>query len=142
MHNDAITPVVASVLLLILVAGCCTVIGLLVMQQMNAQGASDVPDVRIQASAREKMYYLYHAGGDPLPRSSLKLYDATNTDILYKTSINGNGNWISWNSGEYLYSSRQLPDILLVWMDSSGKETILFRNGKTGLSMITDTVPD
>ncbi|MCQ2355775.1 MAG: hypothetical protein MJ014_01960 [Methanocorpusculum sp.] len=77
-----------SVLLLLMVAGCCTIVEIVMFQQMNTAG-SDVPDVRIYTSA-ESRNHLYHAGGEPLPRSSLILYDANNLDILSKTSINGN----------------------------------------------------
>lgn len=139
-HNDALTPVVASVLLLLMVAGCCTAIGIIVFQQMNTE-ESNAPDARIQTSAESK-YHLYHAGGNPLPRSSLILYDANNVDILSKTSINGNTDWTVWNSGEYLQSSRALPGILLVWKNRNGDEIILYRNGNTGLSLVEDAVPD
>lgn len=139
-RNDALTPVVASVLLLLMVAGCCTAVGIVMFQQMNAAGA-DVPDVRIQTSAESK-YHLYHAGGDPVPRNSLILYNANNEDILSKTSINGNADWIVWSSGEYLKSSRALSNILLVWINRNGDEIILYRNGNTGLSPVEDTIPD
>ncbi|MCQ2356249.1 MAG: hypothetical protein MJ014_04440 [Methanocorpusculum sp.] len=139
-RNDALTPVVASVLLLLMVAGCCTAVGIVMFQQMNTAG-SDAPDVRIHTSA-ESRYHLYHAGDEPLPRSSLILYDANNVDILSKTSINGNADWTVWNSGEYLKSSRALYNILLVWKNRNGDEIILYRNGNTGLSPVEDAVPN
>ncbi|HJK82438.1 MAG TPA: type IV pilin N-terminal domain-containing protein, partial [Methanocorpusculum sp.] len=63
MHNDdAVTPVVTSVLLLLMVIGCCATIGVIVFHQMNTEETT-VPNVRIQTSA-ESTHYLYHAGGE------------------------------------------------------------------------------
>lgn len=142
MHNDAITPVVASVFLLILVTGCCTVIGLLVMQQMNAEGASNGPDVRIQPSAGSK-YYLYHAGGDPLYRNTVTIYNL-DTDITHRTLVNGKKDWTVWKSGEYLRSEQALADVYVIW-HGGDNDRIIYQYGinrKTGIGPVADTIPD
>lgn len=133
MHDEALTPVVASVLHLIMVAGCCTAIGIIVFEQMHPD-EPNAPDVWIQSSAENK--YLYHAGGDALPKTSLIPYDTSNVALLQKTSINGDAGWTVWKSGEYLHSSRELGDILLVWKNHNGEETVLYQNGKTGISPV------
>lgn len=140
-HNDALTPVVASVLLLLMVAGCCTAIGIIMFQQMNAAG-SDVPDVWIQTSA-ESRYHLYHAGGDILYRNSVTIYNL-DKDITHLTLVNGKKDWTTWKSGEYLQSEEPLSDVYLVWHGQE-KDIILYHYGiyrKTGVTPITDAVPD
>ncbi|MDR0980934.1 MAG: type IV pilin [Methanocalculaceae archaeon] len=140
-RNDALTPVVALVLLLLMVAGCCTAIGIIVFQQMNSAG-SDVPDVRIQTSA-ESRHFLYHAGGDTLYRDSVTFYNI-DTDITHRTLVNGKKDWTVWKSGEYLESEQTLSDVYLVW-HGQGKDIILYHYGinrKTGVTPITDAVPD
>ncbi|WP_268922000.1 type IV pilin [Methanocorpusculum vombati] len=139
-RNDALTPVVASVFLLLMVAGCCAAVGIVMFQQMNAM-ESDVPDVRIQTSAEGK--HLYHAGGDTLYRDSVTIYNLDN-DITHRTLVNGKKDWTAWKSGEYLESEQTLSDVYLVW-HGPGKDTILYHYGlnrKTGVTPITDAVPD
>ncbi|MCZ0859779.1 type IV pilin N-terminal domain-containing protein [Methanocorpusculum sp. MG] len=140
-HNDALTPVVASVLLLLMVAGCCTAIGIIVFQQMDAE-ESNAPDARIQTSAESK-HFLYHAGGDTLYRNTITVYNLDN-DITRRTLVNGKKDWTVWRSGEYLQSEQTLSDVYLVW-HGQGKDVILYHYGinkKTGVTPITDAVPD
>lgn len=142
MHNDdAVTPVVTSVLLLLMVIGCCATIGVIVFHQMNTEETT-VPNVRIQTSA-ESTHYLYHAGGESLFRNDISIYNLDN-DITHRTIVAGNKDWTVWKSGEYLYSEQTLSDVYILWRNGE-KEYIIYQYGvnrKTGVSPITDVIPD
>ena len=142
MHNDdAVTPVVTSVLLLLMVIGCCATIGVIVFHQMNAEETT-VPNVRIQTSA-ESTHYLYHAGGESLFRNGISIYNLDN-DITHRTIVAGNKDWTVWKSGEYLYSEQTLSDVYILWHNGE-KEQIIYQYGvnrKTGVTPITDVIPD
>ena len=140
MHNDdAVTPVVTSVLLLLMVIGCCATIGVIVFHQMNTEETT-VPNVRIQTSA-ESTHYLYHAGGESLFRNDISIY---NLDITHRTLVEGDKDWTVWKSGEYLYSEQTLSDVYILWRNGE-KEYIIYQYGvnrKTGVTPITDVIPD
>ena len=142
MHNDdAVTPVVTSVLLLLMVIGCCATIGVIVFHQMNTEETT-VPNVRIQTSA-ESTHYLYHAGGDSLFRNDISIYNLDN-DITHRTLVEGDKDWTVWKSGEYLYSEQTLSDVYILWRNGE-KEYIIYQYGvnrKTGVTPITDVIPD
>ena len=142
MHNDdAVTPVVTSVLLLLMVIGCCATIGVIVFHQMNTEETT-VPNVRIQTSA-ESTHYLYHAGGESLFRNDISIYNLDN-DITHRTIVAGNKDWTVWKSGEYLYSEQTLSDVYILWRNGE-KEYIIYQYGvnrKTGVTPITDVIPD
>ncbi|HJK39565.1 MAG TPA: type IV pilin N-terminal domain-containing protein, partial [Methanocorpusculum sp.] len=132
MHNDdAVTPVVTSVLLLLMVIGCCATIGVIVFHQMNTEETT-VPNVRIQTSA-ESTHYLYHAGGESLFRNDISIYNLDN-DITHRTLVEGDKDWTVWKSGEYLYSEQTLSDVYILWRNGE-KEYIIYQYGvkrKTG----------
>ncbi|HJJ97626.1 MAG TPA: type IV pilin N-terminal domain-containing protein [Methanocorpusculum sp.] len=142
MHNDdAVTPVVTSVLLLLMVIGCCATIGVIVFHQMNTEETT-VPNVRIQTSA-ESTHYLYHAGGESLFRNDISIYNLDN-DITHRTLVEGDKDWTVWKSGEYLYSEQTLSDVYILWRNGE-KEYIIYQYGvnrKTGVTPITDVIPD
>ena len=142
MHNDdAVTTVVTSVLLLLMVIGCCATIGVIVFHQMNTEEAT-VPNVRIQTSA-ESTHYLYHAGGESLFRNDISIYNLDN-DITHRTLVEGDKDWTVWKSGEYLYSEQTLSDVYILWRNGE-KEYIIYQYGvnrKTGVTPITDVIPD
>ena len=142
MHNDdAVTPVVTSVLLLLMVIGCCATIGVIVFHQMNTE-ETNVPNVRIQTSA-ESTHYLYHAGGESLFRNDISIYNLDN-DITHRTLVEGDKDWTVWKSGEYLYSEQTLSDVYILWRNGE-KEYIIYQYGvnrKTGVTPITDVIPD
>ena len=142
MHNDdAVTPVVTSVLLLLMVIGCCATIGVIVFHQMNTEETT-VPNVRIQTSA-ESTHYLYHAGGESLFRNDISIYNLDN-DITHRTLVEGDKDWTVWKSGEYLYSEQTLSDVYILWRNGE-KEYISYQYGvnrKTGVTPITDVIPD
>lgn len=142
MHNDdAVTPVVTSVLLLLMVIGCCATIGVIVFHQMNTEETT-VPNVRIQTSA-ESTHYLYHAGGESLFRNDISIYNLDN-DITHRTLVEGGKDWTVWKSGEYLYSEQTLSDVYILWRNGE-KEYIIYQYGvnrKTGVTPITDVIPD
>ena len=142
MHNDdAVTPVVTSVLLLLMVIGCCATIGVIVFPQMNT-AETTVPSVRIQTSA-ESTHYLYHAGGESLFRNDISIYNLDN-DITHRTLVEGDKDWTVWKSGEYLYSEQTLSDVYILWRNGE-KEYIIYQYGvnrKTGVTPITDVIPD
>ncbi|HJK35208.1 MAG TPA: type IV pilin N-terminal domain-containing protein, partial [Methanocorpusculum sp.] len=123
MHNDdAVTPVVTSVLLLLMVIGCCATIGVIVFHQMNTEETT-VPNVRIQTSA-ESTHYLYHAGGESLFRNDISIYNLDN-DITHRTLVEGDKDWTVWKSGEYLYSEQTLSDVYILWRNGE-KEYIIY----------------
>ena len=142
MHNDdAVTPVVTSVLLLLMVIGCCATIGVIVFHQLNTEETT-VPNVRIQTSA-ESTHYLYHAGGESLFRNDISIYNLDN-DITHRTLVEGDKDWTVWKSGEYLYSEQTLSDVYILWRNGE-KEYIIYQYGvnrKTGVTPITDVIPD
>lgn len=142
MHNDdAVTPVVTSVLLLLMVIGCCATIGVIVFHQMNTEETT-VPNVRIQTSA-ESTHYLYHAGGESLFRNDISIYNLDN-DITHRTLVEGDKDWTVWKSGEYLYSEQTLSDVYILWRNGE-KEYIIYQYGvnrKTSVTPITDVIPD
>ena len=142
MHNDdAVTPVVTSVLLLLMVIGCCATIGVIVFHQMNTEETT-VPNVRIQTSA-ESNHYLYHAGGESLFRNDISIYNLDN-DITHRTLVEGDKDWTVWKSGEYLYSEQTLSDVYILWRNGE-KEYIIYQYGvnrKTGVTPITEVIPD
>ena len=142
MHNDdAVTPVVTSVLLLLMVIGFCSTIGVIVFHQMNTEETT-VPNVRIQTSA-ESTHYLYHAGGESLFRNDISIYNLDN-DITHRTLVEGDKDWTVWKSGEYLYSEQTLSDVYILWRNGE-KEYIIYQYGvnrKTGVTPITDVIPD
>ena len=142
MHNDdAVTPVVTSVLLLLMVIGCCATIGVIAFHQMNTEETT-VPNVRIQTSA-ESTHYLYHAGGESLFRNDISIYNLDN-DITHRTLVEGDKDWTVWKSGEYLYSEQTLSDVYILWRNGE-KEYIIYQYGvnrKTGVTPITDVIPD
>ena len=142
MHNDdAVTPVVTSVLLLLMVIGCCATIGVIVFHQMNTEETT-VPNVRIQTSAGST-HYLYHAGGESLFRNDISIYNLDN-DITHRTLVEGDKDWTVWKSGEYLYSEQTLSDVYILWRNGE-KEYIIYQYGvnrKTGVTPITDVIPD
>ena len=141
MRNDAVTPAVTSVLLLLMVIGCCATIGIIVFHQMNTEKAN-VPNVRIQTSA-ESTHYLYHAGGESLSRNDISIYNLDN-DITHRTLVEGDKDWTVWKSGEYLYSEQTLSDVYILWRNGE-KEYIIYQYGvnrKTGVTPITDVIPD
>ena len=142
MHNDdVVTTLVTSVLLFLMVIGCCATIGVIVFHQMNAEETT-VPNVRIQTSA-ESTHYLYHAGGESLFRNDISIYNLDN-DITHRTIVAGNKDRTVWKSGEYLYSEHTLSDVYILWRNGE-KEYILYQYGvnrKTGVTPITDVIPD
>ena len=142
MHNDdAVTPVVTSVLLLLMVIGCCATLGVIVFHQMTTEETT-VPNVRIQTSA-ESTHYLYHAGGESLFRNDISIYNLDN-DITHRTLVEGEKDWTVWKSGEYLYSEQTLSDVYILWRNGE-KEYIIYQYGvnrKTGVTPITDVIPD
>ena len=140
-NDDAVTPVVTSVLLLLMVIGCCATIGVIVFHQMNTEETT-VPNVRIQTSA-ESTHYLYHAGGESLFRNDISIYNLDN-DITHRTLVEGDKDWTVWKSGEYLYSEQTLSDVYILWRNGE-KEYIIYQYGvnrKTGVTPITDVIPD
>ncbi|HJK82531.1 MAG TPA: hypothetical protein O0X45_06845, partial [Methanocorpusculum sp.] len=60
------------------------------------------------------------------------------------TLVEGDKDWTVWKSGEYLYSEQTLSDVYILWRNGE-KEYIIYQYGvnrKTGVTPITDVIPD
>ena len=124
MKKDAaVSEVVGTVLLFCLVVTAAGVFALFAADIISEQ-AETMPTVSIQESASR--YYLYHAGGDILRKSDIRIYSQS-TDITEKTRINGEP-WEFWKTGDLLYLSVFYPadTITVVGRTSAGREVLLF----------------
>ena len=124
MKKDAaVSEVVGTVLLFCLVVTSAGIFALFAADIVNEQ-AETIPSVSIQESASR--FYLYHAGGDILRKSDIRIYSQS-TDITEKTRINEEP-WEFWKTGDMLYLSVLYPadTITVVGRTSAGREVLLF----------------
>ena len=126
-QDAAVSEVIGTILLFALVV---TAVGIFALfaADIITESAERIPSVSIQASASGK--HLYHAGGDALPKSEIRIFYRS-TDITEKTTINGNS-WSVWKTGDYLYLSVLYPvdTITVVGRTSAGNEVLLFEGLK------------
>ncbi|MBO5118544.1 type IV pilin N-terminal domain-containing protein [Methanocorpusculum sp.] len=121
--DTAVSEVVGTILLFCLVVTAAGIFALFAADIVNEQ-AETIPSVSIQESASQ--FYLYHAGGDILRKSDIRIYSQS-TDITEKTRINGEP-WEFWKTGDLLYLSVLYPadTITVVGRTSAGREVLLF----------------
>lgn len=124
MKQDAAVSEVLGTILLVALVVCAA--GLLALFSLNLvlENGDTAPDVSLRASASP--YHLYHAGGDALLKTEIRIYSQS-TDITEKTRINGK-KWDVWKTGDYLYltDGYNVKTVTVVGKTSSGEEVLLF----------------
>ncbi len=123
MQDDAVSEVMGTLLLFVLVSGAVGVLTLFAACFV-LDTADTAPTVSFRESASPN--YLYHAGGDTLLQSEIRIYSKS-TDITDKTRINGE-KWTVWKTGDALYLTAyyKVTTITIVGRTSSGREVILY----------------
>ncbi|MFA4875794.1 MAG: kelch repeat-containing protein [Methanoregula sp.] len=97
-HDDAVSQVVAVVLLIVLLAGLAVVTAGLVL---SPSVIDQLPIAGIGIEKTGRTISLSHYAGDILPRENFKIF-ADGTDITDKVTKQGGNNWNSWSAGETL----------------------------------------
>ncbi len=122
-QDSAVSEVIGTLLLFSLVVTAAGLFALFAADIIT-ENAEEIPRVSLRESASP--YYLYHAGGDALLKSSVRIYSKS-TDITEKTKINGES-WNIWKTGDLLYLSILYPadTITIVGRTSTGREVLLF----------------
>lgn len=150
LQADAgVSPVVAVVLLMGLVAIAGAIIGLSMVAALE-DAAGTLPDVRFQASADNQS--LYHAGGDALPLGSLVFYNTATRQSLSSVQLTKNGQNTAeetslagevWETGDKItFGADVLKALSIVGLDSRNHPALLYRGVDAAVLPIGDMVPD
>ena len=149
LQADAgVSPVVAVVLLMGLVAVAGAIIGLSMVAALE-DAAGTLPDVRFQASADNQS--LYHAGGDALPLGSLVFYNTATRQSLSSVQLTKNGQTEAktslegevWETGDKItFGADVLKALSIVGLDSRNHPALLYRGVDAAVLPIGDMVPD
>lgn len=150
LQADAgVSPVVAVVLLMGLVAIAGAIIGLSMVAALE-DAAGTLPDVRFQASADNQS--LYHAGGDALPLGSLVFYNTATRQSLSSVQLTKNGQNTAeetslagevWETGDKItFGADVLKALSIIGLDSRNHPALLYRGVDAAVLPIGDMVPD
>lgn len=149
LQADAgVSPVVAVVLLMGLVAVAGAIIGLSMVAALE-DAAGTLPDVRFQASADNQS--LYHAGGDALPLKNLVFYDTSTRESPQSVQLTKNGQTEAktslegevWETGDKItFGANVLKALSIVGLDSRNHPALLYRGVDAAVLPIGDMVPD
>lgn len=145
--DDGVTPVIAVVLMIGLIAVAGAVIGLVMFAALD-DASGTLPDVRFQASADGVS--LYHAGGDVLPLKSLVFYDGEMNPVPSVQLIKGGStDAVSpaegdvWETGDKMrFDEGVLTSLSIIGQDSRGNPALLWRGVNAMVLPIGDMVPD
>ncbi len=126
-QDTGVSEVIGTIILVVLVTlfvGVLTTVSL----GLVTSEAESVPIVSFKQSSSP--YYIYHAGGDPLEKASIRIFSKS-TDITEKTTINGES-WEVWETGDALYLTKRYESrwVTIVGKTSTGREVILFEGMK------------
>ncbi|MDR0980990.1 MAG: type IV pilin N-terminal domain-containing protein [Methanocalculaceae archaeon] len=145
--DDGVTPAIAVVMLIGLVAVAGAVIGLAMFAAVEDTSGT-MPDVRFQVSADGKS--LYHAGGDVLPLKSLVFYNTVTKENVPVHLVKGGSTkaatpteWDVWETGDkILFGEEMFNALSIVGLDSRGHPVLLWMGSNAAVLPVGDMVPD
>ena len=122
MKDDGVSEVIGTILLFAIVILAAGIVSISLTAEIANAGES-FPTVSFRESASPN--YLYHAGGDALSKSEIRIF-AGSKDITEKTTING-ASWEIWKTGEALFLGKhRTEEITIIGRTSAGREVLLF----------------